>query len=405
MIIDSSSMNLASSQELVKKYEKSEELTAWVRGAGSDERKEPERGDDRVSISRKAMGHLAKHLDKIIARLEKDLDRAERHPEKGLEKAMKHLEKGLEKAEKHLERDLDKAAKHLRVDDDMDSEGVRRISVGRHEANKLGFIKNMIEAFTGREIKLSDMEEWSRRIGEEDDHDDDHSDEGARAGESGRWGMVYNSHESYYEREQMSFNAGGVVRTADGREINFSLDLMMSREFLSETSISLAAGGVLPGSLEVDFAGPASELSDSRFNFGAPGDDSNTISYLALGSGLLSLDLNNDGQVDGLNELFGPSTGNGFEELAAYDEDGNGWIDEADSVYDRLQIWSQGSEGEAVLSGLEDNNVGAINLGNVDSPFSLKNNSNTLIGQIEKSGVYLQEDGTPGTIQQLSIVA
>jgi hypothetical protein len=31
--------------------------------------------------------------------------------------------------------------------------------------------------------------------------------------------------------------------------------------------------------------------------------------------------------------LFGPQTGNGFAELAEYDEDKNNWIDENDSIY------------------------------------------------------------------------
>jgi len=40
----------------------------------------------------------------------------------------------------------------------------------------------------------------------------------------------------------------------------------------------------------------------------------------------------------------------------------------------------------------------------VDSPYSLKNDQNVTIGQIEKSGIYLAEDGTPGQIQQLNLI-
>jgi hypothetical protein len=45
-----------------------------------------------------------------------------------------------------------------------------------------------------------------------------------------------------------------------------------------------------------------------------------------------------DGRVNDGRELFGPITGDGFAELAAYDDDGNNWIDENDGIYDNLSI-------------------------------------------------------------------
>ena len=37
-------------------------------------------------------------------------------------------------------------------------------------------------------------------------------------------------------------------------------------------------------------------------------------------------------------KLFGTSSGDGFKDLAEYDEDGNGWIDENDSIFNRLKV-------------------------------------------------------------------
>jgi hypothetical protein len=45
-----------------------------------------------------------------------------------------------------------------------------------------------------------------------------------------------------------------------------------------------------------------------------------------------------DGRVNDGRELFGPRTGDGFAELAAYDDDGNNWIDENDGIHDNLSI-------------------------------------------------------------------
>lgn len=101
--------------------------------------------------------------------------------------------------------------------------------------------------------------------------------------------------------------------------------------------------------------------------------------------------------------FFGATSGNGFADLAAYDSDGNGWIDEADEVFDKLRIWSKGANGRDVLVGLGVAGVGAIYLGSADTEFSLnsaKNNTNAVIRQ---TGVFLYENGNAGTIQHVDV--
>lgn len=49
---------------------------------------------------------------------------------------------------------------------------------------------------------------------------------------------------------------------------------------------------------------------------------------------------------------FGPATRQSFAGLAAYDEDGNQWIDENDSIYQNLRIWSKDAGGRDQLVGL-----------------------------------------------------
>lgn len=69
------------------------------------------------------------------------------------------------------------------------------------------------------------------------------------------------------------------------------------------------------------------------------------------GEGLLVIDLNNNGLIDGGQELFGDATilptgkaEHGFEALAAYDDpemggNGDGMIDHFDFVWHQLRIW------------------------------------------------------------------
>ncbi len=393
MIIDSSLVSMASSHSLVHEYKKTEELTVKVSNAHPQA--EEALPADKVSLSYKAHQHLIKDLAKALKHLEKHMDKAAEHPEKEYRKAMKHLAK-----------DLDKAIEYLEEMESDEGEEIRATKINSLESDKLGFLKNLLEAITGRKIGLHDMDdifEKRHRWHDDDDHDDDDYVNGT--GRKQQWEVSYTMKETLYESEQMNFNSSGMVRTADGREINFSLDLMMSRQYMEENKISLEASGTGEAGILVDFAGPASALTDTKFGFGfKPEASGDSLSYLALGSGLLTLDLNNDGQIDSMNELVGTATGNGFAELEAYDLDGNGWIDENDTVYNRLQILSQESAGNNVLSGLKDSNIGAINLGSVDSPYSLKNDRNVPAGQIEKSGIYLAEDGTPGQVEQLSMV-
>ncbi|MCB1769761.1 MAG: hypothetical protein KDJ31_08715, partial [Candidatus Competibacteraceae bacterium] len=103
------------------------------------------------------------------------------------------------------------------------------------------------------------------------------------------------------------------------------------------------------------------------------------------------------------SELFGATTGQGFAELAQYDEDGNQWIDENDSIYQSLRIWSKDATGNDQIVALGQRGVGAIYLGHVATPFSLKDDQNNLLGAIRESGVFLHENGVAGTLQQIDL--
>jgi hypothetical protein len=55
------------------------------------------------------------------------------------------------------------------------------------------------------------------------------------------------------------------------------------------------------------------------------------------------------------------------------------------------------------LTTLTVHKVGALYLGNVASPFSIKDANNTELGQVRASSLYLDEDGNPGTLQQIDL--
>lgn len=210
---------------------------------------------------------------------------------------------------------------------------------------------------------------------------------------------------SYEESENTSFSTKGTVRTSDGREISFNLDVYMSRrfsEYFEEEMEYLQVDTCDP--LVINFDGNVAELSDQKFYFDIDGDGIlDEISQLGSGSGYLALDKNGDGIINDGNELFGPQSGNGFGDLAAYDDDGNGWIDENDAIWSKLKIWCKNPDGTDSLYTLAEKGVGAICLQSVGTDYALNDAANNTNGYIRRTGIFLYENGNVGTVQHLDL--
>lgn len=212
----------------------------------------------------------------------------------------------------------------------------------------------------------------------------------------------------YYHREEehTRFSTTGMVKTADGRELSFNLELSMSRRFEEYYESSYSTGKVrYCDPLVINLDTEIAQVSDQKFFFDLDQDGvQEEISTLKQGSGFLALDLNGDGQINDGGELFGAKSGNGFGDLEKYDSDGNGWIDEADDVWKKLLIWTKDDEGNDKLYHLSDLGVGAIGLGNVSTQFALnseKDNHNNAM--IRRTGIFLYENGNVSTVQHLDL--
>lgn len=220
------------------------------------------------------------------------------------------------------------------------------------------------------------------------------------------YGIEYDYYESRYEAESSTFSARGVVKTADGQEIAIDVNLSMTREYMSEQHVSLRAGdAVVKDPLVINFSGSAAQLTQKKFSFDLDADGrAEQISFVGPGSGFLALDRSGDGKINNGRELFGAQSGDGFADLAQYDDDGNQWIDEGDKIYDRLRIWSKDASGSDHLMALGAAGVGAIYLGHLATPFAVKSPANELQGQVASSGLFLSDNGMAGTVQQVNLV-
>lgn len=344
MRVDDSQIQLHSSRKHVEKHDRKDELKVWT-GRRPDERTEGpgrSRRPDSVSIS-----------DEARARFESMKKRF----------------------------DETRAAREFDIPGGLDHEGFLK--------------KLLLEAFLGKKIEVTEVEQAGAEASVEQCR------ESARQAED--WGMEYNSTEFTASFEEITFSASGTVRTADGAEVEFTLELSMQRASITETTTSLKAGNAIDP-LVINFGGKAAELTSTRFAFDIDSDGENeNIPFAGPGSGFLVFDRNGDKKANNGQELFGPSSGNGFSELSELDQDGNSWIDESDGAWNNLFVWTKALDGSDIMRSLSEAGVGAIHVAYSETSFELRAASGALDGQLRRSGVYLGEDMTPGLIQQIDL--
>ncbi|NLV36987.1 MAG: hypothetical protein GXY17_09985 [Clostridiaceae bacterium] len=368
MRIDSSSVSLYGSSTSVERHTKDESLKAWV-------------GTTRpVFEGENNTGILT---SPIFAQ-----------PENPLQLSQEGI--------KALEDQMSSASACKACDDDE-----YLLSLSDEDEMKIYLLQKMVEYFTGKRLKLI----IPKKIRLNDSRPQNATPQPAQAPQRQGWGIEYDMRESHYEKQTMSFSAKGSVKTSDGRKINFDLDLNLSREFASTRSLSIRAGdaAIKVDPLVVNFGSASASLTDKKYQFDIDADGTkDQISFTGEGSGFLAFDINNDGIVNNGMELFGPQSGNGFSDLAEYDEDRNGWIDENDDIYSKLRIWTKDEDGKDQLFALGAKGIGAIYLGNVTTSFDLKQSgaetsANKSLGSIARSGVFLRENGLAGTIQHVDL--
>lgn len=222
------------------------------------------------------------------------------------------------------------------------------------------------------------------------------------------WGLenLHYETETYFMQEQSaSFQTQGQVVTADGRTIDFQMNVHMSSRFEAyyKESYDLQKAVNLCDPLVINLDSSPASVSDQTFYFDLDGDGvEENIHKLNSGSGYLALDKNNDGRINDGSELFGTASGDGFADLAKYDRDGNGWIDENDEIWKHLKIWVQTDSGPQLYS-LAEKGVGAICLNNVPTYYTQYGKGGEVDAVVRSTGMFLYENGRAGSMQHLDL--
>ena len=208
------------------------------------------------------------------------------------------------------------------------------------------------------------------------------------------------------EREQrMIFESVGEIQTSDGRDISFLMQLDFHNNFSHESQSDTFTGSNLwVDPLVISLTGQVPQVADGSFEFDLNSDgqldaQTETMGNLSSGMAYIAFDKNGDGEINNGSELFGATSGQGFSELAQYDDDGNGWIDENDSIFSQLSVWQPNTD--SPLSSFSEAGVGAIYLQSEETPFELTDISGEADARITQSSVALMESGVATSVFQL----
>jgi len=197
-----------------------------------------------------------------------------------------------------------------------------------------------------------------------------------------------------YQHVEASFT--GSVELADGSRSEFSFAFAMQESYLSFTATQQVA---LTDPLVLSLSGQPFQWTGQQRAFDLTADGkADRLPTLAASQYYLALDANNDQRINNGKELFGPTSGSGFQELSALDDNGNGFVDSQDKAWQQLRLWRPG---EAALT-LQQLGIAALSTQSVATAFGLYD-GDALLARIARSGIYLNEQGQAGLLQQVDL--
>jgi Ca2+-binding RTX toxin-like protein len=182
----------------------------------------------------------------------------------------------------------------------------------------------------------------SKEPEEQDCHDEgDERDDGAQNESDDEEAYVGSGGETY------EWGEGGLIVTYNGSSITITdwqdgdLGITLEEGDTENESPDCYASPIV---LDLDGDGvEINALSNSVAYFDVDGDGvRERTAWVNADDGLLALDNDGNGTIEGAEELFGYQDGDnlsGFDRLALLDEDGNGQIDAADAAWTELRVW------------------------------------------------------------------
>ncbi|PCI37769.1 MAG: hypothetical protein COB46_12920 [Rhodospirillaceae bacterium] len=128
-----------------------------------------------------------------------------------------------------------------------------------------------------------------------------------------------------------------------------------------------------------------------------------SVGWVGPDDGLLAMDLNGNGKIDDITELFGDATTNAFDDLALLDSNGDGVISNLDAEFSNLKVWqdlnSNGTTEAGELQSLTAAGISSISLSATTSNTEINGNV------VTRTGSFTRTDGTTGTAASVDLLA
>ncbi len=140
------------------------------------------------------------------------------------------------------------------------------------------------------------------------------------------------------EQQQLNFTMQGEF-IIDNKKANLNYQLNLHASYSSMRRIETTAAA-LKDPLIIQFGTPSIGYINGYAKFDINNDHKqNDLPIFSGDVGYLVFDKNNNNRVDNGGELFGPTTNNGFSELAQLDSNNNGFFDNQDNKFSQVYIW------------------------------------------------------------------
>jgi hypothetical protein len=281
--------------------------------------------------------------------------------------------------------------------------------LGSPEGARFVVLRRLLEAMTGKKIRLARPED--SKLSETDQQAIEqlaNSAQPTAAATSGNeragWGLELDIERQHVETTSVNFAAQGTIVTEDGKSIAFDAAFVKLSSSITVEKLSLREGdATMKDPLVLLYSGTHAELLQQAQAFDL--DANGTLEQLpSLGNGAyVAQDLNKNGKIDDGKELLGAISGDGFADLRAMDQDGNGFIDSGDARFSELYLWEPGQNGTGKLTSLADARLLGLYTGNVSTPLDLQGQTAELVGRVKTTGIYVTEDGTVRPMEQIDV--
>lgn len=195
-----------------------------------------------------------------------------------------------------------------------------------------------------------------------------------------------------YRYQQLSASFTGEVSLSDGTSMQWDFQFA---QIESEFNFVLQRAAEVKDPLVLSLDG-SYRATGQWLNFAMSSDSQGRLDKLSGAQYYLVHDKNQNGRADDGSELFGPTSGQGFAELAQLDDDGNGFIDQADHAFNQLYAW-QPDQGLRSLSAVQ---IGALSVTSAATSFDYYQQEQ-LQARLSRSGIALTTDRQVALLQQV----